>query len=69
MYNSLCFLFAKTFKNVKLVALCDLIPERALNAQKKYNIPKVYATMEELFADPEIDIVLNLTRPYQHFEV
>ena len=25
--------------------------------------------MEELFADPEIDMVLNLTRPYQHFEV
>jgi len=25
--------------------------------------------MHELFADPEIDIVLNLTRPYQHYEV
>ena len=61
--------FANTFKNVKLVAVCDLIKERAENAQKKYNIPKLYDTMEELFADPEIDIVLNLTRPYQHFEV
>ena len=35
----------------------------------KYGIPKLYETMEELFADPEIDIVLNLTRPYQHFDV
>ena len=61
--------FANTFKNVRLVAVCDLIKERAENAQKKYNIPKLYDTMEELFADPEIDIVLNLTRPYQHFEV
>jgi predicted dehydrogenase len=25
--------------------------------------------MYDLFADPEIDIVLNLTRPYEHFEV
>lgn len=61
--------FAETFQNVRLVAVCDLIRERAANAQEKYHIPKLYDTMEELFADPEIDIVLNLTRPYQHFEV
>lgn len=61
--------FAETFKNVRLVAVCDLIRERAEKAQEQYKIPKLYDTMEELFADPEIDIVLNLTRPYQHFEV
>ena len=61
--------FANTFKNVKLIAVCDLIRERAENAQAKHGIPKLYDTMEELFADKEIDIVLNLTRPYQHFEV
>lgn len=61
--------FAETFKDVQLVAVCDLIRERAENAQKKWNIPKIYDTMHELFADPEIDIVLNLTRPYQHYEV
>ncbi len=54
---------------LRLVAVCDLIRERAENAQKEYNVPKLYDTMEELFADDEIDIVLNLTRPYQHFEV
>ena len=61
--------FKETFKDVQLVAVCDLIRERAEKAQKEYNIPKLYDTMEELFADPEIDIVLNLTRPYQHYEV
>lgn len=59
----------KVFRDVELAAVCDLIKERAENAQKKYGIPKLYDTMEELFADPEIDLVLNLTRPYQHFEV
>lgn len=59
----------KTFKEIELVAVCDLIWERAENAQKKYKIPKIYKTMHELFADPEIDIVLNLTRPYEHFGV
>ncbi|MBQ7322598.1 MAG: Gfo/Idh/MocA family oxidoreductase [Clostridia bacterium] len=61
--------FHETFKNVQLVAVCDLVRSRAEAAQAKYNIPKIYDTMEELFADPEIDIVLNLTRPYEHYEV
>lgn len=56
-------------QELKLVGVCDLIKERALKAQKEWNIPKVYDTMHELFADREIDIVLNLTRPYQHYEV
>ena len=55
--------------DIRLVAVCDLIRERAEKAQKEYNVPKLYDTMEELFADPEIDIVLNLTRPYQHYAV
>ena len=59
----------KRFKEVKLLAVCDLVKERALNAQAKYGVPKVYDTMHELFADPEIDLVLNLTRPYEHYAV
>ena len=59
----------ETFRELNLVAVCDLIPERALAAQAQYNIPKVYATMHELFADESIQLVLNLTRPYEHFGV
>ena len=59
----------ETFKELNIVAVCDLIKERALNAQAKYNIPKVYDTMEELFADESIELVLNITRPYEHFAV
>ena len=57
------------FKEIELGAVCDLIRERAEQAQEKYNVPKLYDTMYELFADPEIDIVLNLTRPYEHYGV
>ena len=59
----------EVFGELRLVAVCDLIRERAEKAQAEYNIPKLYDTMEELFADPEIDVVLNLTRPYQHYAV
>ncbi len=59
----------KVFKEIELIGVCDLVRERAENAQKNYGVPKIYETMHDAFADPEVDIVLNLTRPYEHFEV
>lgn len=57
------------FKEVEVIGVCDLIRERAEAAVEKYNIPKLYEDMYELFADPEVEIVLNLTRPYEHYGV
>lgn len=57
------------FTELKIVGLCDLVRERAEEAAAKYGIGKVYGDMHEAFADPEVDIVLNITRPYQHYEV
>jgi hypothetical protein len=59
----------KRFRDIEIIGVCDLIRERAENAVKNYHIPKLYADMHELFADPEVDIVLNITRPYEHYEV
>ncbi len=59
----------KVFTDIELLGVCDLIRERAEQAQEKYQIKKIYTTMQEAYADPEIDIVLNLTRPYEHYEV
>ncbi len=59
----------KVFQNIEVIGVCDLIRERAENAVKSYGLPKLYEDMHELFADPEVDIVLNLTRPYQHYAV
>ena len=49
------------FSEIEVLGVCDLIPERAENAAKKYGVPKLYKDMYELFADPEVDIVLNIT--------
>ena len=57
------------FRELEIVGVCDLIDERTRTAVEKYRIPKQYPTMHDLFADPAVDIVLNLTRPYEHFEV
>lgn len=57
------------FKEIEIIGVCDLIRERAEKAVEKYQIPKLYEDMYELFRDPEVDIVLNLTRPYEHYNV
>ena len=57
------------YKEIQVIGVCDLIPERAEEGAKKYGVPKIYKDMYELFADPEVDIVLNITRPYEHYEV
>ncbi len=58
-----------TFKDARLLGVCDLVRERAAAAKEKYGVPKIYETMYDAFSDPEVDIVLNLTRPYEHFGV
>ena len=57
------------FKEISLEAVCDLVREKAEKAQEKYHVPKLYDTMEEMFEDEEIDLILNLTRPYEHYDV
>lgn len=59
----------KMFREVEIIGVCDLVRERAEKAVKEYNIPKLYNDMYELFDDPDVDIVLNITRPYEHYEV
>ncbi|MBE6732081.1 MAG: Gfo/Idh/MocA family oxidoreductase [Ruminococcaceae bacterium] len=57
------------FREIELVGICDLIPEKAERAKEQYPNLKIYKDMYEMFLDKEIDIILNITRPYQHFEV
>jgi predicted dehydrogenase len=59
----------RVFGELELIGVCDLIRSRAEKAQREYAVPKLYETMHDAFADPEVDIVLNLARPYEHYEV
>ncbi len=58
----------KTFEILDIVACADIVPERAKAKAEQHQIPKA-CTPEELLADPEIEIVVNLTIPKAHFEV
>ncbi|MGM0124600.1 hypothetical protein IGI37_001978 [Enterococcus sp. AZ194] len=58
------------FKNkIEIVGLCDLIRRKAELAAETYQIKKIYEDMYQVFADESVDIVLNLTRPNEHYEV
>jgi len=59
----------KTFQNIQVAGTCDLVREKAETQAKAYGVPKIYNDMYELFADPEVDIVLNITRPNDHYGV
>lgn len=58
----------KTFVNTEVFACADIIEERAKQAAEKYNIPHILST-EQLLECEDIQIVLNLTVPKNHFEV
>lgn len=58
----------QVFDILDIAACADLIPERAKAKAEEFGIPKVCST-EELLADPEIELVINLTIPKAHAEV
>ncbi len=56
------------FDILDVVACADIDVARAKARAEEFNIPKA-CSVEELLADPEIEIVINLTIPAAHAEV
>jgi predicted dehydrogenase len=55
-------------KRVKVTAVTDLIHERAAKANADYGIPHIKKT-EDLINSSDVDIILNITEPYNHYGV
>ncbi|HEU5329667.1 MAG TPA: Gfo/Idh/MocA family oxidoreductase [Thermomicrobiales bacterium] len=58
---------APHFTSMDIVACADVLPERAQVRAQEYGIAA--KTVAELLADPEIQLVINLTIPRAHAEV
>ena len=56
---------SKIFDAIDVVAVADIDPDRAQDRATQYGIPKA-CSVEELLADPDIDLVVNLTTPDAH---
>jgi predicted dehydrogenase len=59
---------AKDWPVLHVVACADLDPERAKARAEEFDVPKA-CSVDELLADDDIDIVVNLTIPKAHHEV
>jgi len=55
----------RQFSALEVVAVADLLPERAQARAVQYGVARA-CTVDELLADPEIEIVVNLTIPLAH---
>ena len=60
---------ARTFDILKVDAVCDLVPALADAKAAAHRIPKSYYAIEDILADPEIEIIVNLTPPAAHASV
>jgi len=55
------------FYNVELVAVADMYMEKAVATEAKYGI--LACSVDEMLANPDIEIIVNLTTPQSHFEI
>jgi predicted dehydrogenase len=55
------------FKNLRLVACADQVPERAETASEQYGVPA--CSPAHLIANHEVELILNLTIPLAHDDV
>ena len=58
----------RLFDKIEVVACADLLVERAKARADEFEVPKAYS-VDDLLADPEVDLVINLTIPKAHAEV
>lgn len=56
------------FENIYVKAVCDLDVEKTAKAVDKFNIDKIY-NLDEMLADEDIDIIVNLTTPKSHYSI
>jgi len=59
----------KMMPNAEIVAVCDIIPERARQSAERFGIPRWYKHIDELLKDCDFEILLDLTSIDAHFEI
>ncbi|WP_219838746.1 Gfo/Idh/MocA family protein [Paenibacillus sp. R14(2021)] len=66
--SQIYFTNLKQYPEIELVAAADIDLERAKQRAEEFDLPKAY-TVEQLMADPDIELVVNLTFPKAHANI
>lgn len=59
----------KNIPNTELVAVCDIIPERAQEYAQRYNVPQWYPNIDELLEKCQFDILMDTASIPAHHEI
>ncbi|MGI8907489.1 MAG: Gfo/Idh/MocA family protein [Candidatus Sumerlaeaceae bacterium] len=62
------FTNGRKFQALEMVSCCDLDANKATSQAGKHGVSRT-CSVEDIFADPDIDIILNLTIPVAHGEI
>ena len=54
---------------IELVSTCDIIPERAEAAAKKWHAPNWYPNIDKMLAGADFEVLLNLTPMLVHYSI
>lgn len=57
------------FSEAKVVALCDIVEEKARRMAQRFSIPHVYAELEEMLEREKLDLVDVCTPPQYHRDI
>ena len=52
---------------MRVYAVCDLDAEKATEKSKQYNVKRM--DFNEILQDEKVDIVLNITTPFSHYDI
>jgi UDP-N-acetyl-2-amino-2-deoxyglucuronate dehydrogenase len=55
--------------NAEMVAVCDILPERAQAYAKQYNVPKWYADVDTMLAECDFDIFMDTASIQAHYTI
>jgi predicted dehydrogenase len=69
MANSVHLPSLRDMEDVNVVAVCDLISEKARKTAEKFDIPRWYTVYHEMLEKEELDAALVLVEPSNHFHV
>ena len=58
----------QSYENIRLLGFADIVLQRAEEFTKEYG-GKLYSSLDDVLADPNVDVVVNLTIHHAHPEV
>lgn len=69
MANGVHYPSLSEMKDVKMVAICDLVPDKAEATAQRFDIPKVYTDYRKMLDEVKADAVYVLMPPHHVFDV